>query len=116
MYKEVTHRLIEDLSDPMVQETLSLMDKEHRNTVELFINEGALPDPISMEFVQSVKEAIAGLTRVVIFEEDLIKSLSGSGAPIPKEEFDKRFVQFMKDKTNGLDLKKIRVVLEKKSP
>ncbi|NLV27395.1 MAG: ATP-binding protein [Methanomicrobiales archaeon] len=116
MYKEITHRLIEDLSDPMVQETLSLMNKEHRDTVELFINEGVLPDPISIEFVQSVKEAIAGLTRVVIFEEDLIKSLSGSGAPIPKEEFDKRFVQFMKDKTNGLDLKKIRVVLEKKSP
>ena len=73
---------------------------------------GALPHKVSYEFVQVVKEALGGLTKVSIPPEDILMALTEGGTPCTVQEIQARFRKFVEGLTKEQDPNKVRIVIE----
>jgi predicted ATPase len=107
-----TQALLNDLEDPVVQNNLTLLKPAQRKLLDAFIAARELPDEIDSDFVQAVKEALMGLSKVPVASQSLKKALIPDGSPATPAEFKERFDRFMEDILKGKDAAKVRLVLE----
>ena len=110
--KSWTLSLLNDLEDPVVQSNFSLLKANHRKLLEEFQKARELPDEIDGDFLQAVREALTGLSKIQIKPQELKKALIPDGSPATATEFRERFGQFMDDILKGKDAAKVRLVLE----
>ena len=110
--KSWTLSLLNDLEDPVVQNNFSLLKENHRKLLEEFLKARELPDEIGGDFLQAVREALTGLSKIQVKPQELKKALIPDGSPATAVEFRERFGQFMDDVLKGKDAAKVRLVLE----
>lgn len=104
--------LLDNLEDPITKGNLDLLKKDDKKKIDQFTNSRELPLPLDNNFVQVLKEALSGLTKVAIKTTDLQKALQVSGGPATPEEMKKRFDAYVDTLTKGKDPAKVRIVLE----
>lgn len=107
-----TRALIADLDDPTTKSNLSLLKPGPRKLVDGFLKEGALPDSLENDFIQALKEALSGLTRVPVKIAELRDALLAGGSPVTPTEMTKRFGEFLDQITKGKEPGKVRIILD----
>jgi hypothetical protein len=107
-----TASLLNNLDDPVTRENLELLKPGERATVERFLKERQLPQPLPTDFVTAVKEVLSGLSRIVVKTEDLRFALASGGVPTTPDELKKRFEQYLASLTRGQDPAKVRILFE----
>ena len=106
-----TRTLLEYLSDPTTQQNLDLLGNR-RQMLDNFIAQGALPETLENEFIQTLREVLAGLQKVPVGMDSLKSALLGSGGPVKPDEMKKRFNDFVDTLIKGKEPEKVRIVLE----
>jgi len=107
-----TETLLTNLEDPTTQENLALLKDEARQLIEAFIAAKTLPEDLTHEFIQALKEVLSGLIKVPVSTEDLRKALLSGGSPATPAEMRKRFEDYLNQLTKGKEPAKVRIVLE----
>ena len=105
-----TQVLLTNLEDQVSK--LELLQIEPRRQVEGFMKKKELPDDLTPEFVDALRDVLSGLQKVSVKTLELQKALLVDGLPTTPMEMKKRFETFMDTLTTGMDPKKIRIVLE----
>lgn len=107
-----TQTLLTDLEDPTTQQNLSLLRPDQRSEINAFLASRVLPDDLSNDFIQAVREVLSGLAKVVIKAEDLKTALLSGGSPATIGELKRRFESYLSESSKGQDPDKVRIVLE----
>ena len=103
--------LLGNLNDPTTQKNLDLLGNRRRS-VDDFIAQGVLSEPLESEFVQAIMEVLSGLDKVAVDINELKSALLAGGAPVTPDEMKKRFNKFVDTLTKGKEPGKVRIVLE----
>lgn len=112
LYDEWTNTLLNNLEDPITQERIDLLTPEMKKHNEAFLKARGLPDPLSDEFVQAIREALSDLKKVTIKVPDLKDALLAGGSPFNPHEMKTRLDAYLGQLTAGKDPSKVRIVLE----
>jgi len=112
MVEDWTRSLLANLEDPTTKDNLALLKPGARKLVGGFIKMKNLPDDLNQDFIHAVKEALSGLTKVLVKLEDLRAALLAGGAPATPAELKKRFEEYLDDLTKGKEPAKVRMVVE----
>jgi hypothetical protein len=88
------------------------MTPDQQKLIRAFLDAAALPESIGYDFVQTVKEALAGLERVAGPPEDILMALTEGGMPCTVQELLGRFRSFVEGQTEGKDPNRVRIVVE----
>ncbi len=104
--------LLMNLEDPTTRENLHLLKPAQRELLDRFLASRVLPEPITTEFIQAVKEVLSGLAKVVVKPGDLQRVLLAGGSPCTVEEMKNRFNEYLNELTRGKDLSRVRMVVE----
>jgi len=107
-----TTTLLLNLDDPTVRQNLDLLKPKQRKLIESFINSRKLPDNLSPDFIQALKEVLSGLIKVTIKIDDLKSALLSGGSPVAPEEMKRRFEEYLNEQIKGKEPQKVRIVLE----
>jgi len=107
-----TRTLLENLSDPTIQEDLSLLKPEARRLVDDFLARRQLPETLDHEFIHAVQEVLSGLEKLTISDQQLKQVLLGGGSPATVDELRERFERFLEGLVRGKVRGKVRIVLE----
>ncbi|WP_374683090.1 DUF6079 family protein [Accumulibacter sp.] len=114
MVQSWTNTLLGNLRDPTVADNIELLGAgDGLETVEFFLKEKSLPDPVSPAFVKALQEILSGLEKVVLTESRLRSALTDGGVPCTVGELKERFDAFVADLTKGKDATRVRVVVER---
>ena len=76
------------------------------------MNDRTLPDELSDEFVQAIREALSDLKKVTIKVPDLRDVLLAGGSPFNPGEMKRRRDMYLGKVTAGKDPGKVRIILE----
>ena len=112
MLQKWTKALLDNLEDPTTRSQLELLGPDQVALVGSFLASRTLPDPLPQEFVYSVREALSGLTKVVVRTEVLRAALAAGGAPATLPVLRERFEEHLAGLTKGKDPSKVRLVIE----
>ena len=104
--------LLTNLEDPTTRENLPLLKPAPRKQIDAFLKKRSLPDKLTQDFIQALKEALSGLVKVSVKTEDLRQALLSGGAPATPAEMKKRFDDYIDELTKGKEPGKVRIVLE----
>lgn len=104
--------LLANLEDPTTKGNLALLKTGPRKLVDGFMKKKALPDDLTQDFIQAMKEALSGLTKVSIKMDDLRAAILAGGSPATPAEMKKRFEEYLDQLTKGKEPGKVRIVLE----
>ena len=108
---EWTEALVENLNDPTTTEQMQLLGAQQRQLVEAFLAARVLPEPLSDDFVEAVREVLSGLSKVVLTSDGMRTALASGGLPATPEEMKRRFGKHLAEEAKGLDPAKVRIVL-----
>ncbi|WP_416208833.1 DUF6079 family protein [Chloroflexus sp.] len=112
LLEDWTSTLLANLEDPTTRSNFDLLTPEVRQQVETFLRERMLPDELSQDFIQALKEVLSGLTKVVVKTDDLRAALLKGGSPTTPAELKKRFEEYLAERIKGYEQGKVRIVLE----
>ena len=104
--------LLSNLGQGTTQANIALMTSDQQGLLQGFLESGELPTKVSHEFVDTVREALAGLERVAVPPEDILVALTKGGMPCTVQELLSRFRTFVDEQTKGKDANKVRIVVE----
>ena len=91
---------------------MELLKKGNREKVAEFLKSKMLPDDLSDEFLKAIREALSGLSKIVITLTDLRKALYPEGSPATPKELKERFSSYLNNLMAGKDQEKVRIVIE----
>jgi len=112
LLEDWTSKLLEELEDPTVRQNLELLKPQARQLVEEFLRQRELPVDPGHDFIQALREVLAGLTKVVVRTSDLKAALTAGGSPATPAEIKKRFEDYLNELVGGRDPATVRIVLE----
>ena len=112
LYQRWTKTLQENLQDPSVQENIQLLVTRERNQVGAFLQSGELPEKITYQFIDALKDCLHGLEKVVVDSGDFMLALTKAGMPCTPEELETRFRKFIAEKIKGKDPTKVRIQID----
>ena len=107
-----TRTLRANLADTAARANLELLEPARGARVRAFAETGELPSPLDADFVAAVREALSGLVKVEVTDEDLKAALRAGGSPARLDEMKARFARYLDDRARGSDPDKVRIVLE----
>jgi hypothetical protein len=107
-----TTTLLLNLDDPTIRQNLDLLKPKQRKLIESFINSRKLPQDLSQDFIQALKEVLSGLIKVIIKLDELKSALLSGGSPAAPEEMKRRFEEYLNEQIKGKEPQKVRIVLE----
>jgi hypothetical protein len=107
-----TGTLLANLEDPTTKDNLDLLKPARRKLVDGFLQQRALPESLSQEFIHALREALSGLAKVSVKVDDLRAALLSGGSPATPAEMKKRFEEYLDQLTKGKEPGKVRIVLE----
>lgn len=102
--------LVQNFDDPIIQVSLSLLDKPERIIAEKFLEEKCLPETISKEFISAIIQALSGLEKIVVSNEDICNALLKS--PAAPDDLYARLKTFIDERCKGKEKDKLRFVIE----
>ena len=80
--------------------------------MEAFLQSGDLPEKLSDDFIEGLRDALHGLEKVTIDGSDFLMVLTNPGMPCTPEEFETRFHKFLSDNIKGKDPSKVRIQID----
>ena len=104
--------LVDNLEDPIIQSNFELLKDTSRKIVTGFAETKTLPEMVTPEFIAAVQEALSGLEKISVAQDDIRKALLQGGSPATPEDLRKRFEAFLTDRCKGKDTTKLRFVVE----
>ena len=107
-----TQTLLGNLDDPTTKGNLGLLKDDARGLVDTFIGDKSLPEDLSQDFIQALKEVLSGLIKVSVSSDELRRALLSGGSPATPAEMKKRFEEYLDQLTKGKEPGKVRIVLE----
>jgi len=108
-----TQTLLTNLEDPTTKSRIKkVLSAKQKKLVDAFLKARTLPEKITNEFLDAVKEALTDLTLVPIKIEDLRTALLSGGSPVTPAEMKKRFEEYLNSRIKGQEPGKVRIVLE----
>jgi hypothetical protein len=107
-----TQTLLANLEDPTTRENLPLLKPAPRKQIDAFLKKRSLPEKLTQDFIQALKEVLSGLVMVTVKTEDLRQALLSGEAPATPAEMKKRFDDYIDELTKGKEPNKVRIVLE----
>jgi hypothetical protein len=111
-YQQWVETLRENLKKPDMQANIALLGDKGRQKVEEFVHTGVLPEKISSQFVDALRDALHGLEKVTIDGTDFLLALTKPGMPCTPEEFQERFRAFLAKYIEGKNPEKVRIQIE----
>ena len=112
LIEQWTKTLLNNLDDPMTQANVEeLLHEDDKQIVKSFVASKELPNPVDSHFVQTLKTILAGLQKVPVKKEELLKVVSGLGPSTPNE-IKQAVSTYVDSLTKGKDPAKVRIVLE----
>jgi len=72
---------LNNLEDPITQERIDLLTPAMKKHIQELLKARVLPDKLSDEFVQAIREALSDLKKVTIKVPDLKDALLAGGSP-----------------------------------
>jgi len=112
LYDEWTKTLLNNLEDPITKERIDLLKPEMKKHIQKFLTARGLPDELSDEFVQAIREALSDLKKVTIKVPELKDAFLSGGSPFNPGEMKSRLDAYLNQLTAGKDPSKVRIVLE----
>lgn len=112
LVQEWTQSLLDNLEDPITQDSLNLLAVDERSLIDRFINLKALPKPIDDGFVKALRQVLQGLVPVELTAEQVQEALFGQGAAATVDQVKVRLDQFLTEQCRGQDVSKVRIVLK----
>ncbi len=109
-----TKALLGEFEDPVTKEHLKLLEPKGRELVESFLGARELPDELTKDFIAAVRQALSGLSRVVVSRHELEEALFPGGTATTVEDFKERFAGYLDKLVKGQDRAKVRLVLGEK--
>src|SRR5271157_846525 len=103
--------LLDNLADPTVKKSISLLPDGQKAAVQGFLKSKKLPDKIDADLVQGIQAALSGLIAINVIPADLLDSLSADGAPCTVEQLRTRFEEFLQKITRGREAAKVRLII-----
>ena len=107
-----TLTLLTNLEDPTTKRNLDLLKPGPKKLINGFIKKRVLPDEITPDFINALREVLSGLQKVPITAADLRSALLTGGSPATPVEMKKRFEEYLDELTKGIEPEKVRFVLE----
>ena len=107
-----TRTLLDNLEAATTQENLNLLKPEQRKPVDDFIKKRSLPDKLEQDFINALREALSGLTKVTVRIGDLREALLAGGSPATPVEMLMRFEEYLAATIGDKEPGKVRIVLE----
>lgn len=107
-----TQTLLTNLEDPTTRGNLELLRPASRKLVDAFIKSREFPEKLDQKFISALQEALSGLSKVAVSADDLRDALLSGGSPATPAEIKHRFEEYIEKVTKGMDLGKVRIVLE----
>ena len=105
--------LLTNLEDPTTKDRINKVLLENQKKVALaFLKSRKLPDEISHEFINAIKEALTDLSLITVKTKDLHTALISGGSPVNPMELKKRFEEYLDQLIKGKEPGKVRIVLE----
>ncbi len=83
--------LLENLEDPFTQDSLSLLPAASKKLIDAFLASRKLPEPLTQEFANAVQEALSGLEKIAVKNEEIKQALLQGGSPATPDDLRKRF-------------------------
>ena len=111
-YQQWVETLRENLKKPDMQANIDLLGDKSRQLVKEFVKTGILPEKISSQFVDALRDSLSGLEKVTIDGTDFLLALTKPGMPCTPEEFELRFKSFLAKYVHGKDPEKVRIQIE----
>jgi hypothetical protein len=111
-YQQWVETLRENLKKPDMQANIDLLGDKSRQLVKEFVKTGILPEKISSQFVDALRDSLHGLEKVTIDGTDFLLALTKPGMPCTPEEFESRFQSFLAKYVQGKDPEKVRIQIE----
>ncbi len=112
VHKSWTKSLLNDLADPVIQSHFDLLKPAQKKMLKDFMAAKELPDDISQEFLEALRQALSGLAKLPVRLDDLKKILFPDGSPATPAEFKQRFADYLEQLLKGRDAAKVRLVIE----
>lgn len=106
-----TQTLLTNLDDPTTKENVGLLRASEKKQIDTFMKNRVIPDELGHEFIQALKEVLAGLIKVPVKLADLRDALLSGGSPVTPEEMKKRFEEYLNELTRGKEPGKVRIIL-----
>jgi hypothetical protein len=110
--KEWTKTIISNLEDPTIRDNISLLKKGDRKIVESLLSKQGLPDELSKDLINALKEIFSGLVKIEVKIDEMKSALLAGGSPVTLDELKKRFEDYMTEKTKGKQQQKVRIVID----
>jgi hypothetical protein len=108
-----TKTLQTNLEDPTTKERIKkALSSNQKKVVQAFLNRKALPEDITHEFLNAVKEALTDLALVSMNVADLRMALLSGGSPMTPMEMKKSFDDYLDQLTKGKEPGKVRIIVE----
>jgi len=112
MLQSWTETLLENLEDPVTQDSLNLLGDSNRSEINAFISARALPDPVEDAFVRALRQVLQGLVPIEVTKDEVQSALFAQGSASTVEQMKQRLDQYLANKCRGQDISKVRIVLK----
>jgi succinate dehydrogenase flavin-adding protein (antitoxin of CptAB toxin-antitoxin module) len=107
-----TKTLLDNLADPTVAKSIKLLQAKQKSLIETFVKDKSLPEKLTHEFIDAIKQALEGLERVALKADELKAALAEGGSPATIDELKSRFADLLDERSKGKEKSKVRIVIE----
>jgi len=104
--------LLENLSDPVIQADLSLLDESQTMMIQHFLDAKEFPVPLDQYFVHPLQEVLSGLEKVAMRMALVRAALRGGSGAATAQEIKLRFSGHVDQLMKGKNPDKVRFVIE----
>jgi hypothetical protein len=114
MEEKWSNTVISSLHDPIVEESIKLLEPSSQGTIAELIESGTIPDAPSDELIQALIEVEGGLQKVEIDMNEVKQALIAAGSARKPDEVKDRFEELLSKKIKGCSADKVRIVFTDK--
>lgn len=112
LVQDWTKNLLDNLEDPVTQDSLNLLPDDDRTQIDGFISDKSLPQPVESSFVKALRQVLQGLVPVELTSHQIEQALFGQGSAATVDQLKYRLDLFLTEQCRGQDISKVRIVLK----
>lgn len=107
-----TETLLTNFNDPVVKESIELLEANQKQLIENFMEQEQFELPISIDLIQVINLVLKGIHQESIAVEELMK-VFGDGNPITIEEAKRNFEKLLRETVGNNDENRVRLTVKK---
>ncbi|NMA74019.1 MAG: ATP-binding protein, partial [Bacteroidales bacterium] len=107
-----TDTLLTNFNDPVVKESIELLEGKQKQLIQSFIKSQEFTMPISIELINAINIVLKGIHQEKIAVEQLIKVV-GDGNPITVQEAKQNFEKLLRALVGNNDESRVRLTVKK---